>query len=478
MLTDIYEDLGIVYRLGFRGILNLSKTCRNLRKIENADHVWHNVCSDETLPLALPPNTPPSALPAKELQRLTNNAIRLDNNWRSPQPCLRGLHALPSEQGGWSLHDMDLLPGGSLMWTAHHRRAFAQQMRVSVWSLDDVAAPRRVWTADHPGFFRTFAFLQGAAQGDAATIFVAFQDNDNNEYVATYQVSLGADAPAVEAGGEAPAYSMRFCIHMNRLFDFTLIDKVVAYEDQMIVTCDAAGADGDWAVRMFAADLKSNRLRRIDERTIRPLGKFAHVRVWGGYLFLIATPKFKQLLIRVHRAPGARDSKGNSVQEYADFGPTLAKFKLRAPHVCGCEVSPIGVAASGSPEFTVMLSYLRRPCGASLCRILRFAFDTASKTLTLVSASPNKYDGQPSESPKYMAVGPMGRRAVVVDQGHVRNVTVDPRTGAVAMSAPPSVPTEMGGQSLEGINKLAFDEATGRVCAGQLGNTVSILDFA
>lgn len=69
------------------------------------------------------------------------------------------------------LGDVGLAPGGRWLWAAHSDESDPDLIRMSVWNLEDMSNPHRVWDAEILGEYRSGHFALGA-MGDTATLVV------------------------------------------------------------------------------------------------------------------------------------------------------------------------------------------------------------------------------------------------------------------------------------------------------------------
>ena len=155
----------------------LDQTCRALHSFGGNDYVWHRLVSEFPLPVDIPPNTPPTSLPGEELQRLAIKAIRLDANWRQPEPRICGVHELIDDKSEQYVDQMQFLPGGNWLWTAQRTlKRESWYTRMSLWSLEDSDAPCRVWSTEISGIYRSCTVVQ-SNDGDTATLVVGVCDH-------------------------------------------------------------------------------------------------------------------------------------------------------------------------------------------------------------------------------------------------------------------------------------------------------------
>lgn len=143
--------------------------------------MWHRFISKFPLPVDLPFNTPPTALPADELQRLAIKAIRLDENWRRSKTRVRGLCPLIDDKSGQYVEQMQFSPGGKWLWTAQRiLKRESWNTRMSLWALEDVENPHRVWSTEIAGIFRSCTVMQHP-HGDSAAASLVVGVCENRE---------------------------------------------------------------------------------------------------------------------------------------------------------------------------------------------------------------------------------------------------------------------------------------------------------
>lgn len=138
--------------------------------------MWHKLIAAFPLPIDVPFNTRPTALPGDELQHRAIKAIRLDANWRRPETRVCGMRALLNDKSGQYVDQMQFLPGGKWLWTAQRTlKREASYTRMSLWSLDDVENARRVWSTEVSGIYRSCTVVQ-SGEDDLATLVVGVCD--------------------------------------------------------------------------------------------------------------------------------------------------------------------------------------------------------------------------------------------------------------------------------------------------------------
>ena len=139
--------------------------------------MWHRLISEFPLPIDLPFNTVPCALPGDELQRLAIKAIRLNTNWGRPAPRVRTLRPVIKHESNDFVDRMQFLPGGKWLWTAERTlKRESWHTRMSVWSVEEVDPPSRVWSTEMSGIFRACAMVQ-SDDGATATLVVGVCDH-------------------------------------------------------------------------------------------------------------------------------------------------------------------------------------------------------------------------------------------------------------------------------------------------------------
>ncbi|KAJ6531769.1 hypothetical protein B0H19DRAFT_1188469 [Mycena capillaripes] len=85
--------LGILLFLCPEDLLVLSQTCRTLHEYTSTDYLWHQLATQH-LPLDIEPYVDRNHLPGPILKAIVTRALRVDHNWRRPDPQIRKLTRL------------------------------------------------------------------------------------------------------------------------------------------------------------------------------------------------------------------------------------------------------------------------------------------------------------------------------------------------------------------------------------------------
>ncbi|KAI0833499.1 hypothetical protein BC628DRAFT_1425746 [Trametes gibbosa] len=500
MLSDLPEDvlLDVVYYLGVRDVLTLRMTCRSLHAFGGNDYIWHRLAARFPLPLDLPFNTSPSALPGDELQRLAIKAMRLDANWQSPSPRVRGLRALIDDQSGQYADQMQFLPGGKWLWTAQRTlKRESWYTRMSLWNLEDVSNSHRVWATEISGIYRSCTLVQ-STQGGFATLVVGVCDH--REVIEVHSISL-QDAQNMQYGiypTYAPVKSKQLQIipHPRAPHLRPIIHEIATYNNLLIVTIfalDTGGGAG--TLQILFVNPETGTTKWVDPQFAQSFS-FLWIRVWGDFLFLVGEMN-DDFAVRVYRipdpfstpvggSPRASPPAASPSEEpdddyaYTDLGPMLAEFVGPTPMaVPGHHIAQVSPATSSPSLAAVMFYHAVQPHNAQL---LRFAFDIGSNTITLVAMSSKEFLIGNESSAQLAQVGAIGVRGVWLEHNWesqlncVKKLAYDPHTGTVKVGmllpSHPELPL-----SPNMCHSLAFDEVSGRLCLGMYDGNVYILDF-
>ncbi|TFK40343.1 hypothetical protein BDQ12DRAFT_680778 [Crucibulum laeve] len=171
-LLDLPQDvlLTIYASLSPQDILALKQTCRGLHAFGCVDYVWHQLKVD--LPLDLPaiPELDVNAVPAATLQRSIMNALRLDDNWRRRQPCLKNMWKIPNSE---LIYQAQFVGTKLLVILSRNTRTINKiQAHLSVWRLPTsrCTQPLRIATIECvPGARFSLAIQKG---GENALVIV------------------------------------------------------------------------------------------------------------------------------------------------------------------------------------------------------------------------------------------------------------------------------------------------------------------
>ncbi|KAI8980200.1 hypothetical protein BD414DRAFT_421160 [Trametes punicea] len=500
MLADLPEDIlfDVIQYLDVRDVLALRRTCRALHAFGGNDYVWHRIAADFPLPLDLPYNTSPSAIPGDELQRLTIKAIQLDANWRSPTTRVRGLCALIDDKSGQYVDQMQFLPGGKWLWTAQRTlKRESWYTRMGLWSLEDMSSPQRVWSTEISGIYRSCTLLQ-SSEGDFATLVVGVCDH--REVIEVHSISL-QDAQNMQYGiypmhPHAKSKQLHIVPHPRAPHLRPIIHELAAYDRLLIVTIfalDTGGGAG--SLQILFVDPETGATKWVDPRFAQSFS-FLWVRVWGDYLFLVGEVN-EAFVVRVYRipspfstpvngtprasppAPGSTDDLDHDYA-YTDLGPTIAQFVGPTPMpVPGHHIAQVSPATSSPSLAAVMFYHSVHPHSAQL---LRFSFDISSEAVVLTGISSKDFAIGNESSAQLAQVGALGMRGVWLEHNwetqmnRVMKMAYDPRTrtAEVGMLLPPDPELPFTPNM---CHSLAFDEVTGRLCLGMYDGNVYILDF-
>ncbi|KAI0635949.1 hypothetical protein C8Q77DRAFT_1155689 [Trametes polyzona] len=500
MLTHLPEDilLEVVQYLGVRDVLTLRKTCRSLHAFGGNDYIWHRLAAEFSLPLDLPFNTPPSALPGDELQRLAIKAIRLDANWRG-QTRVRGTHPLIDDNSGQYVDQMQFLPGGKWLWTAQRTlKRESWYTRMSLWNLADVTNMHRVWSTEISGIYRSCTLVQ-SAEGDLATLVVGVCDHQ--EVIEVHSISLH-DAQTMQYG-IYPTYPpvnsklLQIVPHPRALHLRPIIHEIAAYDKLLIVTIfalDTGGGAG--SLQILFVNPETGATKWVDPSFAQSFS-FLWIRVWGDYLFLVGEVN-EDFAVRVYRIPNpfstppggsprasppAAANPADDVDDdyaYTDLGPMVAQFTGPTPMaVPGHHIAQVSPATSSPSLAAVMFYHSVHPHSAQL---LRFSFDVEPDAVSLTGMSSKEFPIGDESSAQLAQVGALGVRGVWLEhnwetqQNRVMKLAYDPHTrkAEVGMLLPP-LPELPFTPNM--CHSLAFDEVSGRLCLGMYDGNVYVLDF-
>ncbi|KAI0775192.1 hypothetical protein BD413DRAFT_710198 [Trametes elegans] len=498
MLASLPEDilLDVFQYLDVRDVLALRKTCRTLHAFGGSDYIWHRLTADFRLPLDLPPNTPPSALPGEELQRLAIKAIRLDANWCGDTR-VRRLRALIDDKSGQYVDQMQFLPGGKWLWTAQRTlKRESWYTRMSLWNLKDVSSSHRVWSTEISGIYRSCTLLQ-SKDGDFATLVVGVCDH--REVIEVHSISL-KDAEnhygVYPTCSPAKSKQLHIVPHPRAPHLRPIIHEIAAHDNLLIVTIfalDTGGGAG--SLQILFVNPETGATKWVDPLFAQSFS-FLWVRVWGDYLFLVGEVH-DDFAVRVYRIPNpfstptsgsprasppaaGSDDETDDDYAYTNLGPMIAEFAGPTPMaVPGHHIAQVSPATSSPGLAAVMFYHSVHPHSAQL---LRFSFDVSPETVEMTGMSSKDFEIGNESSAQLAQVGALGIRGVWLEHNwetqlnRVMKLAYDPvtRTAKVGVLLPhdPELPF-----TPNMCHSLAFDEVTGRLCLGMYDGNVYILDF-
>ncbi|EJF64937.1 hypothetical protein DICSQDRAFT_80777 [Dichomitus squalens LYAD-421 SS1] len=510
MFIHLPEDVWLdVFRyLEVQDVLTLRKTCRTLHILGGNDYVWHRLIAEFPLPIDVPFDTRPTALPADELQRLAIKAIRLDANWRSPKTRVKRTRALLNDKSGQYVDHMQFLPGGKWLWTAQRTlKREATYTRMNLWSLDDVDNARRVWSAEVSGIYRSCTVVQ-TGEDDFATLVAGVCDQ--REVIEIHKISLEDSPTNFQYGLYHPNYplyqppapvksrQLQVVPHPRAPHLRPIISEIAGHGGVLIVTVfalDTGGGAG--SLQIMFVNPETGATKWIDPSFAQPFS-FLWVRVWGEYLFLIGQVD-EDFVVRAYRMPQpfpgspSRTPRASPprtttpLQEaeedeyaYTDLGPVVAQFVGPTPMAVPRHHIPHVSFAVAEPSLSAIMFYhSSQPHRAQL---LRFSFDVSGEGVTLSDMSSKDFHIGDESSPQLAQVGALGFRAVWLEhnwetqQNRVMKLAFDPHTGAakVGMLIPPDPELPFTPNM---CHSLAFDEVTGRLCLAMYDGNVYLLDF-
>ncbi|EPQ54085.1 hypothetical protein GLOTRDRAFT_94456 [Gloeophyllum trabeum ATCC 11539] len=194
ILLDIFIRLSIPDVLALKQASSL--TCRAIYTLALTDYLWHQLASDlaRTVPLPLPANTSVQALPATDLQPLCTTALRLDLNWRRPEPTIRRFVSVTSGPDNVSISEICWLPGAHWLVTAQRNRPMGRQSTTfTFWNVGH--EPFRAAALEAPGYYRHMSVgIQEDEHGEHSALLALTVTVKGEELLQVYSVRLSSIA--------------------------------------------------------------------------------------------------------------------------------------------------------------------------------------------------------------------------------------------------------------------------------------------
>ncbi|KAK7033115.1 F-box domain-containing protein [Favolaschia claudopus] len=171
-------------------LLAVGQTCRVLHEYTANDYLWHEILKTLRLPLDVEPHAVRNQLPGHVLRRIVTRALRVDHNWRRPNPRIRKMTRLDVDHAS----QMQFL--GS-QWLLVLRRAAAS---LSIWRIPNTNVPYCATTIDLSEIGRPLHFSSSLYhRGGKALIALILSTKSGTELLA-YSVDLQSQFDDSEAG--------------------------------------------------------------------------------------------------------------------------------------------------------------------------------------------------------------------------------------------------------------------------------------
>ncbi|KAH7911762.1 hypothetical protein BJ138DRAFT_883503 [Hygrophoropsis aurantiaca] len=148
-LIDLPADplLAIFFDLDVEDVLSLKQSCRVLYTLGSLDCLWHKLVRTCNLPLDIPLGADSSTLSGQELQVIVIKALKLDHHWRKSDARVK--QAIPIIRSDtFYVENMHLLPGGKWLISTQHIPSSVGERHtdLTLWCLEDTTSPRSIKT--------------------------------------------------------------------------------------------------------------------------------------------------------------------------------------------------------------------------------------------------------------------------------------------------------------------------------------------
>ncbi|KAH7908447.1 hypothetical protein BJ138DRAFT_1091229 [Hygrophoropsis aurantiaca] len=487
--VDLPTDLLLAFFLDLdvEDVLSLKQSCRVLYTIGSLDYLWHKLVRRCNLPLNISLGADSSTLSGQELQVIVVKALKLDHNWRNPDAHIQ--RAIPIMRWDKSyVNNMHLLPGGKWLVATQLTGGFsAPHTNLSLWCLDDMTSPCIIKTVRIYGSATSCrAYYQPARH--KFTIAVAL-GRDVSEWIEVYHISLDNPAAATHseslvipsvASDEPLRYlcnidNLRICGDLLGATYHEIPDQDYIHPHQPVVetvhvylrnlvtgaTATFKACDGDWHQDRIAFELFRNQYAL-------------------GYA---ARHDLSEQIISFYDIPPSIIPENLEPAPNSDSNPSfegILSSRCRPPHRGSFSYR----ASSGSLEHGIPILNTMLFSGSSREVIIdRFSppdHETRFIGLPTIASQAFPHHGVMGD---HKQLGATGRRAVWVDFGAaaiLRKWTSSRRRRGEELSAGTSIlmpPSSGLPFNSKDICRIAFDEATCRLCIGLLTGELYICDF-
>ncbi|KAF8206451.1 hypothetical protein K438DRAFT_475732 [Mycena galopus ATCC 62051] len=173
--------LSIFVLLRPEDILIVSQTCRVLHQHTLNDYLWHQILVANHLPLDTEPYVDRTHLPGPTLQAIVTRALRVDHNWRKPNPQIREITRFGNLD---KVSQMQFVGSG---WFVVLCRSPAS---LSVWRVGNTNRPYRAAIIDLPGSQLPWTFCATMLNEGREVLIALISGSRFATELSAYSVSL------------------------------------------------------------------------------------------------------------------------------------------------------------------------------------------------------------------------------------------------------------------------------------------------
>ncbi|KAF7330560.1 F-box domain-containing protein [Mycena venus] len=492
--TDIL--LSILVLLYPEDILLVSQTCRALHEYTLNDYLWHRILDSCRLPLDIP-YVDPNHLPGPTLQAIVTRALRVDHNWRRPNPQIRKMTRLGDLD---NVLQMQFIGSD---WLVVLRRAPAS---LSVWRVANTDQPYRAALIDLPGPEFPLSFCAAMQMGGREVLIALISGTRSGTQLSAYSVSLKPQldddasagpftlpAPTVicridRQDSEGRFYEVHVCSHTIAVGIPQFVDHVLIPGAYRILIVNST-TRAQCLIDPGFAEVSSKLLFNIGRYLIFQQLAQLHFQVCARQLVLAAVRNQSTVVVRIHDLPAAifNETTVNSKWSESLESPN-AEYESSA-------ISDVDYHLSAnSMRNTTHISFVAFHSIFSIGNDVRVIYSTFdSHSLTCLDLGPSRqppfacpFRTELGASPEIVSLGETGQRAVWLE----RRWSSDEYTLMKAAFSPnrtdgndPVVVQPLFARhlalpfELHTCRSLAFEEATGRVSLALHTGELYILQF-
>ncbi|EIW83860.1 hypothetical protein CONPUDRAFT_150910 [Coniophora puteana RWD-64-598 SS2] len=482
-LVDLPHDVLtiICQHLSAAGLLSLSQTCRGLYKIGCDDYLWHSLLRSINLPLDISPDTDPRSLSGRDTKALVVRALKLDRNWRRSRPQVRRVVPLIDTPADTFVDELVFLPGSQWLVTA--QVAGGVRTRVTLWLLGDVDKPLVVGSYDLRGRPRSFtAYLDSERK---VVIICGIMMWDRQSFIKAHSINIDECDRAI-----TPVATI-YDTEVSKLPHLGMLCSVSVHKDTIAANFVVMG--GDTSSRKQTENILFHNFMTnatLITKTLVPSFAGSHSLRFTHSRFITATHHddlFGEVL-DISKIASSLSDAAPSKDEYPFAALqdklSLTSFLLQSSHHIHMDY----YLSVGTPH-----PYLNRDILCALALPWPGSSYPAADLyqLNLRTGALDRHEHFSVANSEHVIVndevhlGPSGRRAVWLC-GRAGNATVmkwacGGRVDGeeVAGRSSPMIDTSSGLPfRVEECHRLAFDEATCRMCVATHSGCLYLLDFA